>query len=161
MMSMPHPRTKNNAGYPDGYKDKAVLQGHALRGVGYRWGMGIDRSERRLCEIRCLPLLDETSNWFANDPMDSVRSPRIEPTHMEGPGRPLIEPALYRKRALVFALIYSSSRTPDAGSGRVRGLRISKSSTTKGRPFNCTPASSTTSMNPAAEKRGGFRPGDP
>src|SRR4030095_1459126 len=30
--------------------------------------MGIDRSERRLRENRCLPLLDDASNWFANDP---------------------------------------------------------------------------------------------
>ncbi len=30
--------------------------------------MGIDRSERRLSELRVLPLLDETNNWFADDP---------------------------------------------------------------------------------------------
>ena len=42
---------------------------------------------------------------------------------------------------------------PETGSGRMSGLRISKSSTTNGRPSNnCTPASRTRSTKPAAGK---------
>ena len=31
--------------------------------------MGLDRSERRLCEYRCLPLLDDMSNWVVDTPI--------------------------------------------------------------------------------------------
>ena len=37
MMSMPHPRTKNNAGYPDGFKDKEFFKDAHFQGVGFRW----------------------------------------------------------------------------------------------------------------------------
>jgi hypothetical protein len=68
IMSMPHPRTKNNTGFPDGFKDKGYFKDPRFQGVGFRWGMGVDRSERRLCEYRCLALLDDMSNWFADLP---------------------------------------------------------------------------------------------
>ena len=68
MMSMPHPRTKNNAGYPDGFKDKEFFKDAHFQGVGFRWGMGLDLSERRLCEYRCLALQDDLLNWYADDP---------------------------------------------------------------------------------------------
>jgi len=67
MLSMPHPRTKNNAGYPDGFKDKAFFKDPHFQGIGFRWGMGLDLSERRMCEYRCLPLLDDLLNWYADD----------------------------------------------------------------------------------------------
>lgn len=68
MMSMPHPRTKNNAGYPDGFKDKEYFKDAHFQGIGFRWGMGLDLSERRLCEYRCLALEDDLLNWYADDP---------------------------------------------------------------------------------------------
>jgi hypothetical protein len=68
MMSMPHPRTKNNAGYPDGFKNKAYFKDAHFQGIGFRWGMGLDLSERRLCEYRCLALQDDLLNWYADDP---------------------------------------------------------------------------------------------
>ncbi len=67
MMSMPHPRTKNNAGYPDGFKDKDYFKDAHFQGIGFRWGMGLDLSERRLCDYRCLPLWDDLLNWYADD----------------------------------------------------------------------------------------------
>jgi hypothetical protein len=85
-MSMPHPRTKNNAGYPDGYKDKPFFKDPHFASFGYRWGMGVDRSERRLCEIRCLPLLDEASNWFANDPTPPKYIMAISEVQTQAPG---------------------------------------------------------------------------
>ena len=71
-MSIPHPRTKNNANYPDVFFGKpdalAALKDPRFESLGYRWGMGIDRSERRWSELRVLPLLDELLNKFADDP---------------------------------------------------------------------------------------------
>ena len=72
IMSMPHPRTKLNAGYPDVYLRKpdalALLKDPRFESLGFRWGMGIDRSERRFSEYRVLPLLDELANRFGDDP---------------------------------------------------------------------------------------------
>jgi hypothetical protein len=86
ILSMPHPRTKNNTGYPDGYKDKWFFKDPHYVSFGYRWGMGIDRSERRLCENRCLPLLDEASNWFANDPTPPKYIMAISEVQTQAPG---------------------------------------------------------------------------
>lgn len=69
MISMPHPRTKGSTGFPDAVKDMAPFNDPHYQGIGYRWGMGLDGSERRLCEYRCLPLLDDMSNWVADKPM--------------------------------------------------------------------------------------------
>ena len=68
LVSFPHPRTKNNTGYPDSFKDKDYFKDPRFHSIGFRWGMGLDRSERRLCEIRCLALLDDMSNWQADLP---------------------------------------------------------------------------------------------
>ena len=86
IMAMPHPRTKNNTGYPDGFKDKAFFKDPHFAAYGYRWGMGIDRSERRLCEYRCLALLDETSNWFASDPAPPKYILAISEVQTQAPG---------------------------------------------------------------------------
>ncbi len=86
ILSMPHPRTKNNTGYPDGYKDKGFFKDPHYVSFGYRWGMGLDRSERRLCENRCLPLLDEASNWFANDPTPPKYIMAISEVQTQAPG---------------------------------------------------------------------------
>lgn len=69
LISMPHPRTKGSTGYPDAVKDEPFFKDPHYQGVGMRWGMGVDGSERRLCEIRCWPLLDDMSNWVADLPI--------------------------------------------------------------------------------------------
>jgi hypothetical protein len=66
IVSMPHPRTKGSTGFPDAVKETPAFKDPRYQGVGFRWGMGLDLSERRLCEYRCLPLLDDMSNWLAN-----------------------------------------------------------------------------------------------
>jgi hypothetical protein len=65
LISMPHPRTKGSAGYPDADKDTDYFNDPQYNGFGLRWGMGLDGSERRTCELRCLPVLDDMSNWMA------------------------------------------------------------------------------------------------
>ena len=62
IVNMPHPRSKGSTGFPDAVKETHFLQ-PTYEGLGYRWGMGIDGSETRLCEIRCLTLFDEMTNW--------------------------------------------------------------------------------------------------
>ena len=69
LINMPHPRTKGSTGYPDSVKDLPFFSDPHYQGVGFRWGMGLDRSEQRLCEYRCLPLLDDMSNWVADKPI--------------------------------------------------------------------------------------------
>ena len=44
-------------------RDTPWFQHENYRGLGYRWGMGIDASETRLCEYRCLNPWDELNNW--------------------------------------------------------------------------------------------------
>lgn len=68
LIYMPHPRTKGSTGFPDAIKDAAHFIDAAYRGFGFRWGMGLDGSEQRLCEYRCLPLWDEMNNWVADKP---------------------------------------------------------------------------------------------
>ncbi|MEO8051483.1 MAG: hypothetical protein ABI833_13780 [Acidobacteriota bacterium] len=66
LIFMPHPRSKGSAGFPDGVKDTAHFLDANYRGIGFRWGMGLDGSEQRLCEYRCLPVLDDMNNWVAD-----------------------------------------------------------------------------------------------
>jgi hypothetical protein len=68
LVFMPHPRSKGSTGFPDALKDTPHFQHTNYRGLGYRWGMGIDASEKRLCEYRCLSLWDEVNNWYASLP---------------------------------------------------------------------------------------------
>jgi len=65
ILNMPHPRSKGSTGYPEAVKDTHFAQ-PTYEGVGFRWGMGIDGSERRLCEYRCLNLFDDMSNWYVD-----------------------------------------------------------------------------------------------
>src|SRR5450432_2599556 len=84
--------------------------------------------------------------------MDSVRSPRIEPTTWRDQAT-LCSKRLWIEKVRSLGEYENSSCTPDGGSGRMSGLRISKSSTTNGCPSNnCTPASSAISTNAAAGK---------
>jgi hypothetical protein len=69
MISMPHPRTKGSTGFPDAIRELAPLNDAQYHGFGFRWGMGLDLSEQRLCEYRCLPLIDDMSNWYVNKPI--------------------------------------------------------------------------------------------
>jgi hypothetical protein len=66
LITMPHPRTKGSTGFPDSIRHLPYFNDAHYQGVGFRWGMGLDRSEQRLCEYRCLPLLDDMSNWLAD-----------------------------------------------------------------------------------------------
>jgi len=69
LINMPHPRTKGSTGFPDAIKDLPFFSDPHYQGIGFRWGMGLDRSERRLCEYRCQPLIDDMSNWIVNRPI--------------------------------------------------------------------------------------------
>ncbi|MPZ17326.1 MAG: hypothetical protein GEV06_05360 [Luteitalea sp.] len=68
LIFMPHPRSKGSTGFPDAIKRDAHFTHENYRGMGYRWGMGVDASEKRLCEYRCLGLWDELNNWVADLP---------------------------------------------------------------------------------------------
>jgi hypothetical protein len=61
----PHPRSKGSTGFPDALKDLPHFLDENFRGLGYRWGMGIDASEIRLGQYRCLDLWDEMNNGLA------------------------------------------------------------------------------------------------
>lgn len=66
LVYMPHPRTKGSTGYPDAIADSPQFLHDRYRGVGWRWGMGLDLSEERLSDFRVIPLLDEMNNWIAD-----------------------------------------------------------------------------------------------
>jgi len=65
IINMPHPRSKGSTGFPEAVKETHFAQ-ETYEGAGYRWGMGIDGSETRLCEYRCLNLFDEMTNWYVD-----------------------------------------------------------------------------------------------
>jgi hypothetical protein len=83
---MPHPNTKGSAGYPAAFRSKPYFQDEAYRGLGWRWGMDIDRSEERLCEYRCLSLWDDVNNWIADIPTPPKYMTAITETYENGPG---------------------------------------------------------------------------
>jgi hypothetical protein len=86
LISMPHPRTKGSTGFPDAVKDTAAFRDPHYQGVGFRWGMGLDLSERRLCERRCLALLDDMSNWTADRPGPPKYILSISEVRYQAPG---------------------------------------------------------------------------
>jgi hypothetical protein len=86
LISMPHPRTKGSTGYPDAIKDEAFFKDPHYQGIGFRWGMGLDLSEQRLCERRCLNLLDDMSNWSADWPGPPKYLIAITETRYKAPG---------------------------------------------------------------------------
>jgi len=57
-----HPRTKGSTGYPDAVKDKDFFQSDRFLGGSYQ-SLPVDLSQKRLCEARCLGLLDDMNNW--------------------------------------------------------------------------------------------------
>ena len=86
LISMPHPRTKGSTGYPDAIKDTDYFKDPHYQGVGFRWGMGLDLSDRRLCDHRCLALLDDMSNWQADLPIPPKYLLAITETRYKAPG---------------------------------------------------------------------------
>ena len=57
-----HPRTKNSAGFPDGYRGQDFFLSD--RNIGASWeSLPADLSEKRLCEVRCFGVMDDSSNW--------------------------------------------------------------------------------------------------
>ncbi|HUA59136.1 MAG TPA: hypothetical protein VML19_10305 [Verrucomicrobiae bacterium] len=57
-----HPRTKGSAGYPDATRDTDFFNSPRFIGGSYQ-SLPVDQSEKRLCEKRCLGLLDDMNNW--------------------------------------------------------------------------------------------------
>jgi hypothetical protein len=86
LIFMPHPRSKGSTGYPDAIKGDAHFIHENYRGIGFRWGMGVDGSETRLCEYRCLALLDDMNNWVADLPTPPKYAWAITETYQKGPG---------------------------------------------------------------------------
>jgi hypothetical protein len=86
LIFMPHPRSKGSTGYPDAIKDAAHFTHENYRGIGFRWGMGLDGSETRLCEYRCLPLFDDMNNWVADRPTPPKYAWAISETYQKAPG---------------------------------------------------------------------------
>ena len=86
LVFMPHPRSKGSTGWPDAMKDTAHFRHPNYRGIGMRWGMGVDGSEIRLCEYRCQVLLDDMNNWVADLPTPPKYIHAITETYRKGPG---------------------------------------------------------------------------
>ena len=57
-----HPRTKGSAGYPDAVREQPHFLSDRFLGGSYQ-SLPVDQSEKRLCEKRCLGLMDEMNNW--------------------------------------------------------------------------------------------------
>jgi len=86
LIYMPHPRSKGSTGFPDAMKDTPQFLHDNYRGIGMRWGMGLDGSETRLCEIRCQTLLDDMNNWVADRPGPPKYIQAITETYENKPG---------------------------------------------------------------------------
>ena len=57
-----HPRTKGSAGYPDATREKYFFQSDRFLGGSFQ-SLPVDLSQKRLCEVRYLGLLDDMNNW--------------------------------------------------------------------------------------------------
>jgi hypothetical protein len=57
-----HPRTKGSTGYPDAVRDTAFFLSDRYLGASFQ-SLPVDQSEKRLCEKRCLGLMDDMNNW--------------------------------------------------------------------------------------------------
>jgi len=86
LVFMPHPRTKGSTGYPDAIAETPQFLSDWYRGVGWRWGMGSDLSERRLSGKRVIPLLDDMNNWIADTELDPKALLAITETYFKAPG---------------------------------------------------------------------------
>lgn len=86
LLYMPHPRSKGSTGFPDAIKDTPQFLDENYRGIGFRWGMGLDGSEQRLSEYRCLPLFDDMNNWVADKPTPPKYIEAISEIYQQGYG---------------------------------------------------------------------------
>jgi hypothetical protein len=86
LVFMPHPRTKGSTGYPDAVAGTPQFLSDWYRGVGWRWGMGSDLSERRLSDHRVIPLLDDMNNWIAGTSLKLKSLLAITETYFKAPG---------------------------------------------------------------------------
>jgi hypothetical protein len=57
-----HPRTKGSTGYPDVVRERDFFQSDRFLGASFQ-SLPVDQSEKRLCEARCMGLLDDMNNW--------------------------------------------------------------------------------------------------
>jgi hypothetical protein len=57
-----HPRTKGSSGYPDAIRETEAFRSDRFLGGSFQ-SLPVDQSEKRLCESRCLVLLDDMNNW--------------------------------------------------------------------------------------------------
>jgi hypothetical protein len=57
-----HPRTKGSTGYPDAVREKDFFRSDRFLGGSFQ-SLPVDLSQKRLCEVRCLGLLDDMNNW--------------------------------------------------------------------------------------------------
>jgi hypothetical protein len=117
IISMPHPRTKGSTGFPDAVKDTPAFRDPHYQGVGFRWGMGLDLSERRLCEYRCLPLLDDMSNWLASAATPPKYLLSISEARYQAPGDDI-----YASSPVSYVKLASLPAAPDL-SPVIRALR--------------------------------------
>lgn len=86
LIYMPHPRTKGSTGYPDALRNTSQFLNDRYRGAGWRWGMGLDLSEKRLSDYRVIPLLDEMNNWIADTDLQLKSIMAITETYAKQPG---------------------------------------------------------------------------
>ena len=86
LVFMPHPRTKGSTGYPDAIAETPQFMSDWYRGVGWRWGMGSDLSERRLSGKRVIPLLDDMNNWIVGTGLEPKGLLAITETYFKSPG---------------------------------------------------------------------------
>src|SRR4030095_8949750 len=56
------------------------------QGSVFGCGMGVALSARLLCELRCLPLLDDMSNWVADQPIPPKYLLSISEVRYQSPG---------------------------------------------------------------------------
>src|ERR1035438_4176710 len=53
---------KSSDGYPDAVKDRPHFLSDRFAGASFQ-SLPVDQSQKRLCEVRCLDLLDDMNNW--------------------------------------------------------------------------------------------------
>lgn len=62
LMWQAHPRTKGSTFYPDAIRETEHFRSDRFLGGSYQ-SLPADQSQARLCEKRCLDLLDDMNNW--------------------------------------------------------------------------------------------------
>ena len=65
LMWQAHPRTKGSTGYPDAVRESDHFRSDRFLGASFQ-SLPVDLSEKRICEKRCLGLMDEMNNWTSD-----------------------------------------------------------------------------------------------